>query len=118
MAHALRRLRTTTPKAALASVSVVGAFQAVGMARASCIVHLTALRWNKSKAQADDAEEPNYLDDMTEVIGTRYCEPSKMKPAEKYNSIKRTSLQFCVQGTFIPEGYAMRHHRHVLADSG
>jgi hypothetical protein len=42
---------------------------------------------------------------MTEVIGTRYCEPSKMKPAEKYNSIKKTSLQFCVQGTFIPEGY-------------
>ncbi len=40
VAHALRRLWTTTPKAALASV--VGPFQAVGMARASCIVHLTA----------------------------------------------------------------------------
>jgi hypothetical protein len=56
-----------------------------------CASHRTA--WNKSKALADDAEEPSYLDDMTEVIGTRYCEPSKMKPAEKYNSIKKTSLK-------------------------
>lgn len=74
-----------------------------GKGKLYCASHRTA--WNKSKAQADDAEEPSYLDDMTEVIGTRYCEPSKMKPAEKYNSIKKTSLQFCVQGTFIPEGY-------------
>ncbi len=72
-----------------------------GKGKLYCASHRTA--WNKSKAQADDAEEPSYLDDMTEVIGTRYCEPSKMKPAEKYNSIKKTSLQFCVQGTFIPE---------------
>ena len=74
-----------------------------GKGKLYCASHRTA--WNKSKAQADDAEEPSYLDDMIEVIGTRYCEPSKMKPAEKYNSIKKTSLQFCVQGTFIPEGY-------------
>jgi hypothetical protein len=72
-----------------------------GKGKLYCASHRTA--WNKSKAQADDAEEPSYLDDMTEIIGTRYCEPSKMKLAEKYNSIKKTSL--CVQGTFIPEGY-------------
>ena len=74
-----------------------------GKGKLYCASHRTA--WNKSKAQADDAEEPSYLDDMIEVIGTRYCEPSKIKPAGKYNSIKKTSLQFCVQGTFIPEGY-------------
>lgn len=47
VAHALRRLWTTTPKAALASV--VGPFQAVGMARASCIVHLTALHGTRAR---------------------------------------------------------------------
>ena len=68
-----------------------------------CAAHRAA--WNKSKAEAEDAEEPSYISEMDEVLGARYCEPSKMKPAERFNDVKKTVLQLCVQGTFIPDGY-------------
>ena len=60
--------------------------------------------WQKSKAQVDDAEEPSYISEMDDVLGARYCEPSKMKPAERYNDVEKSTLQLCVQGTFIPDG--------------
>ena len=61
--------------------------------------------WNKSKAQVDDAADPSYISEMDDVLGARYCEPSNMKPAERFNDVKKTVLQLCVQGTFIPDGY-------------
>ena len=74
-----------------------------GKGKTFCASHRAA--WNKSKAQADDAEEPSYISEMDDVLGARYCEPSKMKPAERFNDVKKTVLQLCVQGTFIPDGY-------------
>ena len=42
---------------------------------------------------------------MDVLLGERYCEPSKMKAPEKYNEVKKNSLQYLVQGTFTVEGY-------------
>lgn len=74
-----------------------------GKGKTFCAAHRAA--WQKSKAQVDDAEEPSYISEMDDVLGARYCEPSKMKPAERYNDVKKSTLQLCVQGTFVPEGY-------------
>ena len=46
---------------------------------------------------------------MDELLGTRYCEPAKMKRKERYNEVKKTELQFCVQGTFNYEDDARGH---------
>ena len=42
---------------------------------------------------------------MDELLGTRYCDPSKMGPDDKMNDVKKSELHFCVQGTFKAEGY-------------
>ena len=42
---------------------------------------------------------------MDELLRTRYCDPSKMGPDDKFNDVKKNTLQFCVQGTFKAEGY-------------
>ena len=57
------------------------------------------------KAQAEDAEQPSYVSEADEVLGARYREPSMMKAPERFNDVKKTALQLCVQGTFIPDGY-------------
>ena len=65
--------------------------------------------WNRWKAISGaevDEEEPRYLTEMDELLGTRYCEPTKMKADERFNEVKKSTLQFCVQGTFTAEGYA------------
>ena len=66
--------------------------------------------WEKWKREAFDAvdaeEEPTYLTQMEAMLGARYCEPSKMKNPEKYNTVKKDVLQYLVQGTFTPDGYA------------
>ena len=43
---------------------------------------------------------------MSELLGTRYCEPSKMKRKHRYNDVSKTSLDFCVQGAFTCEDVA------------
>ena len=52
--------------------SVACALQASGMARAILFVLLTATVWQKSKAQAEDAEEPSYVSKADEVLGARW----------------------------------------------
>ena len=74
-----------------------------GKGKTFCASHRAA--WQKSKAQAEDAEEPSYVSEADEVLGARYCEPSMMKAPERFNDVKKTALQLCVQGTFIPDGY-------------
>ena len=74
-----------------------------GKGKTFCASHRTA--WKKSTAQAEDAEEPSYISEVDDVLGARYCEPSKMKPAERFNDVRKTVLQLCVQGTFVPDGY-------------
>lgn len=74
-----------------------------GKGKTFCASHRTA--WKKSTAEAEEAEEPSYVSEVDVVVGARYCEPSKMKAAERFNDIKINALQLCVQGTFVPEGY-------------
>ena len=67
------------------------------------------MRWKKECGAAGD-EEASLLTEMGELLGTRfnlnrYCEPTKMAAPEKYNDVKKNALQFCVQGTFTPEGF-------------
>ena len=65
------------------------------------------MRWRSEEGgEEQEAETPRYLTELDEVLGTRFCDPSKMKPDEKFNDVKKNSLQFCVQGTFTAEGYA------------
>ena len=54
---------------------------------------------------AADGEPQRYLTQMDELLGTRYCDPTKMGSDDKFNDIKKSTLQFCVQGTFKAEGY-------------
>ena len=71
-----------------------------------CGSHRAAwVRWCKESG-AEEEEAPSYLTEMDTLLGTRYCEPSKMKAAEKYNDVEKSSVEYCVQGTFTPEGYA------------
>ena len=49
------------------------------------------------------------ITEMDEVLGARFCEPSKMKAPAKYNAINKDELQFCVQGKFKVEGYDRGH---------
>ena len=65
-----------------------------------CSSHRAAWNhWKKSGAVEDD-EEPSALTEIDTLLGTRYCEPSKMKPKERRNEVSMSVLQFNVQGTF------------------
>ncbi len=35
-----------------------------------------------------------------ELLGTRYCEPSRMMPKQRRNTVEKSTPQYCVQGTF------------------
>ena len=35
-----------------------------------------------------------------ELLGTRYCEPTRMIRKQRRNTVKKSTLQYCVQGTF------------------
>jgi hypothetical protein len=62
-------------------------------------------RWKKEHGVEQEEEEPRYLTEMDELLGTRYCEPAEMKTDERFNDVTKSSLQFCVQGTFTAESY-------------
>ena len=53
----------------------------------------------------EQVERPSYLSKTDELLATRYCEPSKMEAPERYNEVDKTSLDYCVQGTYTVEGY-------------
>ena len=40
------------------------------------------------------------MTEIDELLGTRYCEPTKMKPKERRNQVLMNALQYNVQGTF------------------
>ena len=56
-----------------------------------CGSHRAAwLKWRRDEGNYDDHEDPSYLSSIGEILGTRYCEPSKMagrtqRRARKYN---------------------------------
>ena len=71
-----------------------------------CSSHRAAwTRWRKEGYTDADVEQPSYLTSMEDLLGTRFCEPSKMDAPARYNDIDKTELEFCVQGTFTVEGY-------------
>ena len=35
-----------------------------------------------------------------ELLGTRYCEPTRMNRKQRRNTVEKSTLQYCVQGTF------------------
>ena len=71
-----------------------------------CSSHRAAwLHWRKEGDKQDD-EPSRYLSEMDALLGTRYCDPTKMGPDDKFNDVKKDALHFCVQGTFKAEGYA------------
>ena len=75
-----------------------------------CASHRAAWnRFRKGGETQEDDEEPSVLTEMDELLGTRYCEPVKMKRKERYNEVEKNELQFCVQGTFNFEEDARGH---------
>ena len=76
-----------------------------------CASHRAAWQhWRKdSGADNNGDEQPSDLTKMSELLGTRYCEPSVMAWPARYNNISKSVLQYCVQGTFTVEGYAKGH---------
>ena len=76
-----------------------------------CSSHRAAWQhWrNESGAGKDGDEQPSNLTEMSDLLGTRFCEPSVMEWPDRYNDIKKNALQYCVQGTYAVEGYAKGH---------
>ena len=71
-----------------------------------CGSHRAAwLHWRASGAGEESEEPQRYLTEMDELLGARYCDPDKMSTDDKFNDVKKSTLHFCVQGTFKAEGY-------------
>ena len=43
------------------------------------------------------------LHEVDYFLGTRYCEPSRMKAKQRRNKVENSTLEFCVQGNFACE---------------
>ena len=76
-----------------------------GVGKTHCASHRAA--WKRSRLGSDSAsaESTSFCTEIDDVLGVRFCDPSKMKPPEKYNTVRKISLQYCVQGTFTYAGY-------------
>ena len=71
-----------------------------------CGSHRAAwLKWRRDEGNYDDHEDPSCLTSIGEILGARYCEPSKMATPAKYNDVSKNCLEFCVQGIFTVPGY-------------
>ena len=67
-----------------------------------CSNHRAAWEQFKLNGTAEKADEATVLTEVDELLGTRYCEPSRMARKQRRNEVGKdaSSLQFCVQGTF------------------
>ena len=54
-------------------------------------------------AAAAEAEEETVLHEADYFLGTRYCEPSRMKAKQRRNKVETSTLEYCVQGNFACE---------------
>ena len=65
-----------------------------------CSIHRAA--WNdfRQHGATEAAEEATVLREADEFLGSRYCEPSIMESKQRRNKVGKSTLQFCVQGTF------------------
>ena len=59
-------------------------------------------------AAAAEAEEETVLHEVDYLLGTRYCEPSRMKAKQRRNKVEKSTMEFCVQGKFACEVGDMR----------
>ena len=75
--------------------------------RQFCGSHRAAWEHDRNDGDAAQGEEDaSFVSEMDVLLGSRYCEPTKMSAPQKYNDVKTDALQLCVQGTFTVEGYA------------
>ena len=67
-----------------------------------CSSHRRAWEQFKLNGTAEKADEATALTEVDELLGTRYCEPSRMARKQRRNKVEKgaSTLQFCVQGTF------------------
>ena len=67
-----------------------------------CSNHRAAWEQFKLNGTAEKADETTALTMVDELLGTRYCEPSRMARKQRRNKVEKgaSTLQFCVQGTF------------------
>jgi len=66
-----------------------------------CSHHRRAFEASKQNGAAtEEAEDATELAQVDELLGTRYCEPSRMQPKQRRNTVGKSTLQYCVQGTF------------------
>ena len=67
-----------------------------------CSSHRGAWEQFKLNGTAEKADEATALTEVHDLLGTRYCEPSRMGRKQRRNEVGKdaSSLQFCVQGTF------------------
>ena len=66
-----------------------------------CSSHRAAWKdFKRNGAATEQSEEATVLTVVDELLGTRYCEPSRMKPKQRRNTVLKSTLQYCVQGTF------------------
>ena len=74
-----------------------------------CARHRTA--WKKWRLGETDEphEPPSNLAEVHEMLGSRFCEPSNMAWYERYNEVAKSSMDYCVQGTFKFEGMVKGH---------
>ena len=65
-----------------------------------CSNHRAAWQQFRLNGATVRADEATVLTEVDELLGTRYCEPSRMQPKQRRNEVGKSALQFCVQGTF------------------
>merc|ERR1711865_325007 len=67
-----------------------------------CSSHRGAWEQFKLNGTAEKADEATALTEVHDLLGTRYCEPSRMARKQRRNKVEKgaSTLQFCVQGTF------------------
>eukprot|EP00964_Phaeocystis_antarctica_P118794 scaffold82531_cov56-Phaeocystis_antarctica.AAC.1 len=56
--------------------------------------------FKQNGAAIEQSEEATVLTVADELLGTRYCEPTRMNRKQRWNTVEKSTLQYCVQGTF------------------
>ena len=66
-----------------------------------CASHRAAWQdFKQNGAATEQSEEATVLTVADELLGTRHCEPTRMNRKQRRNTVKKSTLQYCVQGTF------------------
>ena len=72
-----------------------------------CSNHRAAWEDFRRNGATEKADEATTLTEVDELLGSWYCEPSRMERTWRRNEVGKSTLQFCVQGTFNCEDDAL-----------